>query len=240
MQCVFTLGLSKLRLLLPQVRDFEETPRSQMMFAARRIPVATRTVAGGILLFSLMAWEVQTQGLLFELDWAISAWMQIHTARLMTLPLLAITHVHDTVGILVMSAVLGGFLAWQGRTRELIFLAVTVGGGTVLNMQLKLMFARARPAFEDPIVSLVTFSFPSGPAASSTLFYGCLIVLFANTKGWRGPLIIVGATMIVLVGLSRIYLGAHYLSDVLAGITVGLVWLNLWRSILRPGAPASL
>jgi undecaprenyl-diphosphatase len=100
----------------------------------------------------------------------------------------------------------------------------------LLNVALKHVFQRARPSFDDPLLSLLTYSFPSGHTAAATVFYGLLACyLVRRAHAWRARVLIVLAAvaMVVLVALSRMYLGAHYLSDVLAAAAEGAAWLAI-------------
>jgi len=112
---------------------------------------------------------------------------------------------------------------------------VAVAGRLTLNALMKLAFQRARPAFDDPLLTLATYSFPSGHVAGSTIFYGLLVAaVFARTKKpQRRALAIVGAALaIALVAFSRMLLGVHYLSDVVAAFAEGVAWLALCAGVL--------
>ena len=92
------------------------------------------------------------------------------------------------------------------------------------------MFERARPHFDDPIVTLATYSFPSGHVAGSTLFYGILAAfLIANARSGarRATIAILALLLVALVAASRMYLGAHYFSDVVAAFVESVAWLAL-------------
>jgi undecaprenyl-diphosphatase len=114
-------------------------------------------------------------------------------------------------------------------------LLLSVSGGLLLNNILKLAFHRARPQFDDPLLMLTTYSFPSGHTMNATVLYGALATfVFAKSKSWP-PRIVAAAvaiTFIVLVAFSRVYLGAHYLSDVLGAICEGLAWTALCLTAL--------
>ena len=105
-----------------------------------------------------------------------------------------------------------------------------IGGGSVLVFALKLVIHRQRPVSETPLIHVGGWSFPSGHALMSVVFYGFITyLLFRRTESWRLRLFVMMAAgfIIFLVGLSRIYLQVHYLSDVLAGYMGGLFWLSI-------------
>jgi undecaprenyl-diphosphatase len=99
-----------------------------------------------------------------------------------------------------------------------------------LNVLLKLLFQRDRPVFDEPLLTLSTYSFPSGHVAGSTLFYGLAVAyVFTRTRELRWRLLaLVGAFIAVCaVAFTRMYLGVHYLSDVTAALAEGIAWLTL-------------
>src|SRR5439155_11271838 len=102
--------------------------------------------------------------------------------------------------------------------------------GMLINLVLKAAYERLRPHFDDPLLVLTTFSFPSGHAAGAVLFYGVLAAfLVSRFYDWRARAACVAGAVgaVALVGFSRMYLGAHYLSDVLAAVCSSTVWLVL-------------
>lgn len=192
---------------------------------------STWVLLTGVSLFAILAWQVQVHGKLFVIDQSVVSWMHAHMTGTVTALMLIVTHWHNTLGIVAMGLIAAVVLVRQKNWPGLRFLLLSLGGGMLLNVLLKLAFARSRPAFDDPVVSLASFSFPSGHAAGSTLLYGTLTVLLARQGRWQGRALWAGMVMVVLVGLSRIYLGAHYPSDVLAGVSVGLVWISACRLV---------
>ena len=103
-----------------------------------------------------------------------------------------------------------------------------VAGGGLLDLALKRVFQRTRPTWDVPLLTARGWSFPSGHAMGSLIAYGMLAYLLVRDAKGRRPrmAIVVGAVLLVLlVGLSRMYLGVHYLSDVLGGYAAGVVWL---------------
>jgi membrane-associated phospholipid phosphatase len=128
--------------------------------------------------------------------------------------------------IWVIAAVLLAWFAWHRRWSNAITLALVVGGAQVLNDILKATFHRTRP---EPVVGLIaaqSFSFPSGHAMVSAAFYFYLAYLtWRYVHGvWRGLFIVGLVLLVLLIGLSRLYLEVHYLSDVIAGYLAGFLW----------------
>ena len=115
-------------------------------------------------------------------------------------------------------------LAWRRRFRDGLFFGIAVTGSAVLNIIAKNHFARVRPDLWLSIRPETTYSFPSGHAmASATLGMG-LIILFWPTH-WRWPIMAAALVFVLLVGVSRVYLGVHYPSDILAGWCAAVAWV---------------
>lgn len=140
-----------------------------------------------------------------------------------------ITNVGDTVGYIVIIALLVIFFLIRRYNWKYILQTVSVLLlATLSNMALKEFVNRSRPAAEH-LVSVNTLSYPSGHAMSAMGFYGFLIFLIARYKVNRLlkiPLISLFSILIFLIGFSRIYLGVHFPSDVLAGYIGGLIWVT--------------
>lgn len=118
-------------------------------------------------------------------------------------------------------------LAWRRCWQRLLSFALTMGGGMLLLLMLKALFHRQRPPFESPLMTLTSYSFPSGHVMGSTLFCGSIAFIVAsNLKAWRWRVLVflLGFLFVLLIALTRVYLGVHYLSDVLGAMTAGLAW----------------
>jgi undecaprenyl-diphosphatase len=116
----------------------------------------------------------------------------------------------------------------KGMKRPAVWLMIAVGGSVILDVSLKLSFHRARPV---PFVGVVplTYSFPSGHALSSFCFYGVLAGLLCARIQSRAIRIFVwtaSAALVLAIGLSRIYLGVHYPTDVIAGYIAAAAWVS--------------
>lgn len=196
-------------------------------------------IAGGIALlvatgiFVALGWNVSSPTPLVALDARVTSWFQAHRSPAPTAALLAITHAHSLFAISAWSVVFAAALARLREWYWMLTLGLAVAGGMLLNMVLKLAYARVRPQADDPLVLHTTFSFPSGHTAASTVFYGVLAAfLVSRVHGLRLRVAIVAGAFaaVSLVALSRVYLGAHYLSDVVAAACSSTVWLVLCLS----------
>jgi undecaprenyl-diphosphatase len=120
---------------------------------------------------------------------------------------------------------------WRRRQQtDAVFVALAFLGAQVLANGMKLGFRRERPFFSDPLATESTFSFPSGHALVSLAVYGSIALLLAprSSSPARRALLLGGtALLVVAIGFSRLYLGVHFLSDVLAGFAAGAAWLAL-------------
>jgi len=125
-------------------------------------------------------------------------------------------------------------LTYLKRWRELGALTICIAGGAVLSFLLKILFHRTRPDLFQ-VVKETSYSFPSGHALATMCFYGMVaFLIMRKTSSWRGRLTVMTLTVIlsVLIGISRIYLGVHYPTDVIAGYAVGSMWLAFCISLL--------
>lgn len=116
-----------------------------------------------------------------------------------------------------------------------ISLVINLLGITIINNLIKVIIARPRPEI-NKLVTETGYSFPSGHSITSMAFYGYLVYLtykYINNKKIKIPLIIFLILLIPTIGLSRIYLGVHYTSDVLCGFLLGTIYLILFISISK-------
>lgn len=180
-----------------------------------------------VLVFGHIAEDVITTDAIVTLDLQIAAWFHAHARPALTAFFLVLTDLHSTPGVLVLSLLFTLLLVRKRAWDWVRCMALAVPLGMLLNVLLKHIFQRARPSFEHPLLSLTTYSFPSGHTAAATLLYGVVgAYLVCNCRGWRRLLVVVWAVgMVALVGLSRIYLGVHYFSDVIAAIASSTGWL---------------
>ncbi len=111
------------------------------------------------------------------------------------------------------------------RWREATFAGVSFGGSALLNMATKQFFQRGRPTLWESIAPEHTFSFPSGHAMGSATLAMVVVLLCWHTR-WRWLAVVLAGSFALLVGVSRIYLGVHYPSDILGGFAAGIAWVS--------------
>jgi undecaprenyl-diphosphatase len=117
------------------------------------------------------------------------------------------------------------------RRKMLLLLswATAILGNSLLNAILKAAFQRSRPAFPDPFLVETNWSFPSGHAMGAMVIYGMLtyLLILQFKQNISKIIVLFMVALILLIGFSRLYLGVHYFSDVMAGYIVGLGWLSV-------------
>ena len=217
-----------------------------------RLTVGALVLTGFSWLFGGIAQDVVSGDPLTIVDQQIAAWFHGHAVPALTQAMLLISNLHGVAAITSYVAVVAATLAWKRRWYWLLVLGLTVPGGMLVNGLMKLAFHRSRPSFDDQVLTLASYAFPSGHVAAATLFYGFLAVLLATRCSRWSHKVLVGlcaTAVVVLVALSRMYLGVHYLSDVLAAFAEGVAWLTLclvgtrtfWQvrvggDLVRPGS----
>lgn len=132
----------------------------------------------------------------------------------------------------LVTVVVAGFLRLARMVGAMRFLLIAVVGGFILGMTLKSVFSRPRPSIVPHLSHVYTTSFPSGHSMMSAIVYltlGTLLTAFVSERRLKVYILSVAVFVAGLVGLSRIYMGVHYPTDVLAGWTAGLVWsITCW------------
>jgi undecaprenyl-diphosphatase len=183
-----------------------------------------------IVLLSLLldeVFEIRTPG---ALDRAVTLAMRdLHSPALDRF-FRNLTNLGDFRFLTPATLVISGILAWKHRRVSGLLYASAVVGGFLLESLMKIALRRDRPDLWPALVTEKTFSFPSGHATMSTLFFGGAVAVVFHLTKRRAPRIaaIVGATVAVAgVAFSRVYLGAHWTTDVVAGILLGLFWVVL-------------
>ena len=137
--------------------------------------------------------------------------------------LLVVTHLGYEWFVVPFDVLLVLWLAARRRVREGLFAALALGGSALLNLAAKPVFARVRPDLWTSLAPEHSFSFPSGHAMGSMTLAWVVLLLAWRTR-WRWPVLLVAVPFALLVGLSRVYLGVHFPSDILAGWAAASMW----------------
>ena len=135
-----------------------------------------------------------------------------------------ITQLGGVIGIITLTLGLLLVLILRQKRRAAFLLALTVGGAALLNLILKLIFERSRPDLWEQLIVETSYSFPSGHAMLSAALGLVVIYIFWATR-YRWPVAITASLYILVIGLSRLYLGVHYPTDIIAGWLVSGAWL---------------
>jgi membrane-associated phospholipid phosphatase len=147
----------------------------------------------------------------------------------------------EWIGIVLFGLVL--FFAWKRWWPSLVTLVIAVPGGMLLNEWIKVLVHRQRPFVDGAFVDWSGYSFASGHTMGATLLYGQLLLFILpclKTRYWRLLAVLSAVWLVALVGFSRIALGAHFLTDVLAAILFGIIWLALCVVFMKPVRRGSL
>jgi membrane-associated phospholipid phosphatase len=200
-------------------------PRFERPFT---VGVLIAALGVGLLAFGNVVEDYLTKDPLTRWDIHFATWLHEHASHPLVRAFDVITLGGNAVVLLLAVGTLGIVLLRRARPNEAALIALAFGGAALGNGALKLVFQRPRP--EVSFVHLGSYSFPSGHATVSTATFTVLAYLLClRYRSWTARVLIVLATVVAIaaVGFSRLYLGAHYLSDVLAGISFGFSWAML-------------
>lgn len=143
-----------------------------------------------------------------------------------------VTNAGSAEAVIAITLLVTGWLLYRRHRFDALLLVSGVGGASVANILLKLMFHRDRPSLWAPLITEHSYSFPSGHAMASSALGFCLIYL-AWSNRWRWAVLLFASAYIIFVGISRLYLGVHYPSDVIAGWCVSFIWVSIVITILK-------
>jgi undecaprenyl-diphosphatase len=183
-----------------------------------------------------------------QLDTRLASWLHARATPGWTEFFEFVTALGNVPVLINVTLVAALILAWRRELAELRLLLLVVLGAELLTVGLKLGFQRERPFFAEPLATESSYSFPSGHASVSLALYGTLALILARHLPWVGRLAVLAfaAGLSALIGFSRLYLGVHFLSDVIAGFSLALAWiaacmllLHLRVQLKRPPAQTS-
>lgn len=192
------------------------------------VTVGAIVAAVAIGIFALIAEGVE-EGFTQAFDEAVLRWFEGMRTPGLDKAMLEITTLGSGLVLVVIVLVASVFL-WQTQHKWSVYLLLLgTLGGKLLNTILKLSYERPRPTIVESVTDVYSASFPSGHAMSSMVVYGSVAYLVGRLEakhGLRYTTWIFAAIAIILIGISRMYLGVHYPSDVIAGFIAGIAWLG--------------
>lgn len=187
-----------------------------------------------VFIFERFADEMIEQDL-YQFDSGIIHWVQGSITPPLTGLMKFFTFLGSTTAMIFLVILTVAIMIWRKKRWEALFFVLATGGGALFNQLLKWIFQRQRPALHR-IIEETGYSFPSGHSMVSFICYGMLwmfLFLFFRAVWPKVMLTLLAVALILLIGISRIYLGVHYPSDVLAGFAAGGAWLVICLMGLR-------
>jgi membrane-associated phospholipid phosphatase len=191
-------------------------------------------IAGTLAFAELGEWV--RKGITQQYDVAALQWIRAHHTPLLTRVATELTYLGTGTVVLTIVGVAALFLWHTEHKHSARLLLASVAGGIILNNILKLWFSRPRPQVFERLTDTVSSSFPSGHAMSATVCYGTVAYLVIRLQKQHWSRVLTGiAAVIIIVGIctTRLYLGVHYPSDVIAGMIIGLAWAGFCMATLE-------
>ncbi|HUP65657.1 MAG TPA: phosphatase PAP2 family protein [Thermoanaerobaculia bacterium] len=215
------------RLIVP-VRDRITPYRAFLPVALIAATGAILSILAGLLFLELAEAVQDGSSVMERVDESVHGWAEHLRTEVGTSFFTFFTVVGTPVGLGILVVIVSGVLIAKGRYRWSAFLAITTVLGGLLNLALKSIFERQRPDLSTALRHASGFSFPSGHAMGATIVFGALAYLavrhYRTWKARSGALAAAAAT-IAAICVSRIYLGVHWISDIIAGVSSGAVWV---------------
>jgi undecaprenyl-diphosphatase len=188
----------------------------------------------GMLVFLGWLTDQVFEGDMRQFDDVTRATVHTFASPTLTLFMRFMSFVGSTLFLTLATAGVIVWFALRRWGREAKLFALTMIGASLLNLTLKLTFQRPRPVPFFNLTAPESFSFPSGHSLASCCFFAGLAAILSGRVKRRRPRMIIwviATTMFLLIGLSRIYLGVHYTTDVIAGFSSALIWILVVRFV---------
>ncbi len=208
-----------------KVKIQKHTENTNTNAVVGKLTIAFLIFSVSIVLFAWLA-HVVRGGAVHEYESQLLLWVNAKGSPLLDTLFLSVTTLGGKVAVGGATLILAIYLLFFSKKTRAMIVIAGVGGAGLLNLILKLIYERPRPDLWTQLVVESSYSFPSGHAMASAALAGVVVAILWPTK-WRSLALVIGSIYVILIGFSRIYLGVHYLSDVLAGWVVSLAWVVL-------------
>jgi membrane-associated phospholipid phosphatase len=186
-----------------------------------------------VAVFGFLAYNVHMQGPMIQWDKQIED--RMHTSALNSpgwvSAIMIAGYYIGLHGYIVLAVLMGLYFLFKRYWKELLMIAVGCAGQGGLWLLMANVFGRDRPVLEHPLGKAIEYpSFPSGHTMSAVLCFGMLAYLLVpkiNLRLWKVVVVVLALLLMVYIGFSRFFMGAHYLSDVVGGLALGFAWTAL-------------
>jgi membrane-associated phospholipid phosphatase len=184
----------------------------------------------GLVVFALLA-SLVISGLTKGFDQSVLLWINQHASPLLNKVFVSFTQLGGVIAVAIVTLALIINNLLKRKYTKAIFVAVSIGGVALINVILKTIFDRPRPDLWEWIITETSFSFPSGHASGSFALAITIVLLCWHTK-WRTPVTVLAGLYVIIIGLSRMYLGVHFPTDILGGWLVAFTWVSFVAGLL--------
>jgi membrane-associated phospholipid phosphatase len=170
----------------------------------------------------------------FAFDTSFLLWLHQFANPTLDNVMIAITQLGNPLVVIPVATMTLAILGWSRQRSPALMFSIACLGGAILNTGLKLVFTKPRPQLWHQLIVETTYSYPSGHALGSMVLYGMIAYLLAQKYPKLTSIIyIVAAGLILTICLSRLYLGVHWPTDIMAGLGIGLLWLVICITMLK-------
>jgi membrane-associated phospholipid phosphatase len=182
-----------------------------------------------LLILGIVAWlctEVWAKEA-FGCDRAFLLWLHQFANPQLDRLMLFLTALGDPPAVVTIFLIASVWLVLKRHYTDGMRLAICCAGGVVINQGMKLLFAKPRPELWPRLIAETSFSFPSGHAVGAMVVYGFISYIIAKElRQYQRYIYAIASILIIAIGLSRLYLGVHYPTDIIAGYGIGFLWLT--------------
>ncbi|MET7773026.1 phosphatase PAP2 family protein [Nocardia sp. NPDC005366] len=196
--------------------------------STRRIPTLAPLAVLLAAFITVLTHDVQHDNGLTAIDPEISAWAIEHRTATLTATARVVTTLGDTLTLTIITVLVCAGLIWRGCRRDATLVALTAVGASILTFAGKRLIGRSRPPAVDRIAFESSLSYPSGHSLGSIAVIGIVVVALVprlHRTAARLAAITAAVVFVVAVGISRVYLGVHWPTDVLGGWSIGALWI---------------
>jgi membrane-associated phospholipid phosphatase len=220
--------IARLAARYPRISHFIAARFAPREYLGLHLTIGLAISALALWSFAAITENVVERQWLTRLDVTVLTWLHEHDTRAGYLAALSASAIGGPLAMSLLGIGMSILLAVRRHWLLLEGWAIALLGGELLNYLLKSLVRRDRPEYA-ALFELDSWSFPSGHAMGALIVYGMLvyigILLVPDGRRWRAAMFLAAVLLILSIGISRLYLGVHFLSDVVGGYSVGTVWL---------------